>query len=147
MTRSTALALALVLAAGAAASATAACGGGNATPVTAPTGTLVTDTFSGTVQPGNLDSHNFTITTGGNNVNITLVSAGPPATITMGLGVGTPSSTGTCSILPNGSLQTPAGSTAQLNGTSFNSGTYCVVVADVGNALQAIAYTVTVAHT
>jgi hypothetical protein len=96
---------------------------------------------------GGVDSHNFSITSGGNSISVTLVSAGPPATITMGLGVGTPSSTGACSILTNGAVQTPAGTTAQLNGTGFAAGTYCVVVGDIGNALQPITYTVTVAHT
>jgi hypothetical protein len=126
----------------------AACGGSsNQTTVTAPTGTLVTDTFTGTVPVGGSDSHNFTITTSGNALNVTLVSAGPPPTITMGLGVGTPSSTNTCSILPNGGIQTTAGSTAQLSGSNFGAGTYCVVVVDVGNAAGTITYTVTVAHT
>jgi hypothetical protein len=143
MKRLTAAALALVLVGSA-----AACGGADPSPLDlTPSGTLVTDTFTGVVPVAGLDSHNFSITTGGNSISVTLVSAGPPATITMGLGVGTPSSTGACSILTNGAVQTPASTTAQLNGTGFNAGTYCVVVGDIGNALQPITYTVTVAHT
>ncbi len=123
----------------------AACGGSsNATSVLAPTGTLVTDTFSGTVQPGGMDFNPFTITTGG-TVNVTLLSAGPPPTITMGLAIGTPSGTGTCALLPGG-ITTTASATAQLTGT-LNAGSYCVEVVDVGNAAGPIAYTVTVAHT
>jgi hypothetical protein len=126
----------------------AACGGSNNTStVTAPTGTLVTDTFNGTVAVGGSDAHNFTITTPGNALNVTLLSTAPQTTLTMGLGVGTPSSTGTCSILPNGSITTPAGSVAQLTGSNFGAGTYCVVVVDIGNAAGPITYTVTVAHT
>jgi hypothetical protein len=124
----------------------AGCGGSSSTPsVLAPTGTLVTDTFSGTVQPGGVDFNPFTITTGG-TVNITLVSAGPPPTITMGIGVGTPSGTGTCALLSGDSTVAPASSTAQLSG-SLSAGLYCVEVVDVGNAAGPIAYTVTVAHT
>ena len=84
MTRSTPLGFALALVA-----ATAACGGasGDNSAITAPTGTMVTDTFTGTVPVGGLDFHNFTVTTGG-TVNATLVAAGPPPTITMGFAIG-----------------------------------------------------------
>jgi hypothetical protein len=141
MTRLAQITTALVVAA-----TVAACGGSsNTTPVVAPTGMLVTDTFTGTVQVGALDFKPFTVTTGG-AVNVTLVAAGPPPTITMGLAIGTPSSTGVCSILSGGSTVTSASTTAQLTGT-LAAGTYCVEVVDVGNAAGPIAYTVTVAHT
>jgi hypothetical protein len=124
----------------------AACGGSSdPTTVTAPTGTVVTDTFNGTVQPGGASINAFTVTIGG-TVSVTLVSAGPPATITMGLGIGNPSSTGTCAFLSGGTTMTPAGTTAQLSG-SLAAGAYCVAVVDVGNAAGPITYTVTVAHT
>ena len=124
----------------------AACGGSsNPSTVTAPTGTVTTDTFNGTVQPGGSSINPFTVTVGG-TVSVTLVSAGPPSTITMGLGIGNPSSTGTCSFLSGGTTVTQAGSTAQLSGT-LAAGSYCVAVVDVGNAAGAITYTVTVAHT
>ena len=124
----------------------AGCGGSsNPSTVTAPTGTVTTDTFNGTVQPGGSSINPFTVTVGG-TVSVTLVSAGPPATITMGLGIGTPSSTGTCSFLSGGTTVTSAGSTAQLTG-SIAAGSYCVAVVDVGNAAGPITYTVTVAHT
>jgi hypothetical protein len=144
MTRSTAFGLVLAMA-GALGMATA-CGGSssNTSSVLAPTGTLVTDTFSGTVQPGGVDFNPFTITTGG-TVNVTLVSAGPPPTITMGLGIGTPSA-GTCVLLSGASTAATASSTAQLTGT-LSAGSYCVEVLDVGNAAGPIAYTVAVAHT
>jgi len=131
----------------AASAALAAACGGSSDPVTvtAPTGTLTTDTFNGTVQPGGSSVNPFTVTVGG-TVSVTLVSAGPPATITMGLGIGTPSSGGTCSFLSGGTTLTTAGSTAQLSGT-IAAGSYCVAVVDVGNAAGAITYTLTVAHT
>jgi hypothetical protein len=142
MTRSTTLGLALALVA-----ATAACGGasGDNSSITTPTGNLVTETFTGTVPVGGLDFHNFTVTTGG-TVNATLVAAGPPSTITMGFAIGTPGTTGVCSLLSGAQVTTPPGSTAQLTGP-LNAGTYCLAVVDVGNAAGPIAYTVTVAHT
>jgi hypothetical protein len=141
----TAVGLALVLV------AAAACGGGSSDgTISTPSGTVVTDTFTGTVPlpvGGVLqaDIHPFTVAVAG-TVMVTLVSAGPPSTITMLLGIGNPSSTGSCSLLSGGSTPAVAGSTAQLSG-SVPAGGYCVVVADLGNALQPITYTVTVAHT
>ena len=142
MTRSTALGFALAFM-----TATAACGGSssNNSTIIAPTGTLVTDTFTGTVPVGGLDFHNFTVTTGG-TINATLVAAGPPPTITMGFAIGTPGTTGVCSLLSGAQVSTPPGATAQLTG-SLAAGTYCVEVVDIGNAAGPIAYTVTVAHT
>jgi hypothetical protein len=131
--------------------AAAACGGSSSDgTIVTPSGTVVTDTFTGTVAlPVNgafqADIHNFTVAVGG-TVSVTLVSAGPPPTITMGLAIGNPSSTGSCSILSGGSTTTSAGTTAQLSGT-LAAGGYCVAVVDIGNALQPVVYTVTVAHT
>lgn len=131
----------------------AACGGSNNTStVTAPTGTVTTDTFTGTLNPPvngvfQANVHPFTITTAGGTINVTLVSAGPPATIQLGLALGNPSSTGTCSIIPGFSTQASAGSTAQLSASGAPSGAYCIAVVDVGNVLQAVSYTITVAHT
>ena len=77
-------------------------------------------------------------------MNVILTAAGPPATIFMGLGIGTPSGT-TCTLLSGGSLATPAGSLAQLSGTA-QAGTYCIAVYDVGNQTGDITYSVTVTH-
>jgi hypothetical protein len=131
----------------------AACGGSSdPTTVTAPTGTVSTETFMGTLNPpvsGVLQAnvHPFTVNTAGGSINVTLVSAGPPATIQLGLALGNPSSTGTCSIIPGFVQQTSAGSTAQISGAGAPAGAYCVVVGDVGNVLQPVSYTITVAHT
>jgi hypothetical protein len=141
MTRATTIGLALVIVA-----TTAACGGSTSnSTIPTPTGTLVTDTFTNVVPMGGLAFNNFTVTTGG-TVNVTLVSAGPPPTITMELGIGTPSATGTCSLLSGAATAATASTTAQLSGT-LNAGSYCVEVLDLGNAAGPITYTVTVAHT
>jgi hypothetical protein len=152
--RSLTVRIAGVLALAASAVFAASCGGSSdQTTVTAPTGTVVTDTFNGTLNPpvnGVLQTnvHMFTVTTAGGSINITLLSAGPPATIQVGMGLGNPSATGTCSLIPGFVLsQTSAGSTAQLSGTGAPAGAYCVAIGDIGNVLQAITYTITVAHT
>ena len=105
-----------------------------------------TETFTGTVQVGGSDIHQFTVGQQG-NVSITLTQAGDPPTILMGLGVGQPpNATSTaCVILSGGFVQTAAGTNAQLAGTA-PAGLYCVQVVDIGQALAPINYTVTVVH-
>jgi hypothetical protein len=144
MTRFSAFGFALALTVGA-----TACGGGSSDGTIAPTPPLLpTESFSGVVQPGagNIDSHTFTVTQTG-SVSVTLLTAGPPATIQMGLGLGTPGASGTCSLISSANTVTAAGSTAQLPLTNVPAGTYCVAVVDVGNALGPISYTLTVSHT
>ena len=97
----------------------------------------------GNVDVGSSDFKPFTAAQAG-TVNVTLTAAGPPPTIFMGVGVGTPSGT-TCALLSGGSTITPAGTSAQLSGT-ISAGSYCVEVYDVGNQTAQISYTVTVAH-
>ena len=131
----------------------AACGGSSdPTVVTAPTGTVVTETFMGTLNPPvngafQANVHTFAVTTAGGSINVTLTAAGPPSTIQLGLGLGNPSATGTCSLIPGFTQQTAAGSTAQISGSGAPAGAYCVVIGDIGNVLQPVSYTITVAHT
>ena len=154
MTSSRTVQFAGALALAASAAFAAACGGGSSDPVTVttPTGTVVTDTFMGTLNPPvngvfQVNVHTFTVTTAGGSINVTLASAGPPATIQLGIGLGNPSATGTCSLIPGFTQQTSAGSTAQLSGTGAPAGAYCVAIGDLGNVLQQVSYTITVAHT
>ena len=122
-----------------------ACGGGDSpSTLTAPTATIVTESFTGTVAVSGNDSHAFTVALSGGQVNATLTAAGPPSTIYMGLGIG--SYTGsTCTLLASGSVVTPAGTTSQLSGT-LNAGSYCVMVFDTGNQTTPVTYAVTVNH-
>ena len=119
-------------------------GGTTAPTVAAPV--LTTETFTGTVKPQGSDSHTFTAAQTG-QINVTLTAAGPPATIFMGLGVGTPSTTDAtvCSLFSTATLSAQASTVAQISGTA-NAGTYCVTVFDIGNQSADITYTVTVAH-
>jgi hypothetical protein len=109
-----------------------------------PSSPLVTENFSGTVQIGSNDSHPFTVTSDGFQITIDLTTAGPPATITMGVGIGGLVA-GTCQLLSGGSALTPAGATPQISG-NIAAGQYCLMVYDVGNQSAPITYTVVVNH-
>jgi len=111
---------------------------------TVPTTPLVTENFSGTVQVGSNDSKPFTVTSSGFQITVDLTSAGPPATISMGIGVGTYVG-GTCQLSTGGTTTAAAGSTPQLSGT-IASGQYCFMVYDVGNQSGPITYTAVVLH-
>ena len=125
----------------------AACGGSSAaSTVTAPSGTVVTETFTGVVQVGQQSVNNFNVTTPG-TISVTLVSTSPQTTLTMGIGVGNPGTGGICAYLSGGTANVSASSTAALSGSLAASGAYCVGVGDIGNAAGPITYTVTVAHT
>jgi hypothetical protein len=111
---------------------------------TAPSSPLVTENFSGTVQVGSNDSKPFTVTSDGFQITVDMTSAGPPATISMGIGVGT-FVAGTCQVSSGGTTTAPAGSTPQLSGT-IAAGQYCMMIYDVGNQSGPIAYTAVVLH-
>jgi hypothetical protein len=129
--------------------ACAACSGGSnsgsstapSTPPRAPS----SETFTGTVSVGGSDAHQFTVTLSNGQVTATLTAAGPPETVVMGLAIGIISS-GSCTLLTNGAILTPAGPNPQLSGSNFQSGTYCVAVFDVGNQSADVTYSVTVTH-
>jgi hypothetical protein len=124
----------------------AACTSSNpGSTVTSPSATTITETFTGTVQPNfGVDFHTFAVAQSG-TASVTLTAAGPPATIFMGVGIGTPSAT-TCAVISGDSTIAPASATAQLSG-SLSPGSYCVQVYDVGNQAAPVTYSVTVAHT
>jgi hypothetical protein len=130
------------------ASAVAACGGSsNTSNVVAPSATVTTETFTGTVQPQGFKIHTFTVATPG-QVTVTMTAAGPPATISMGLGVGNPDASGNCIFLSGGTTSAVASATTpQLSGTLTASGAYCVEIADIGNAAGPITYSIAVSHT
>ena len=125
----------------------AACGGGSTTAPTSTTAaaTISNDVFTGVVQVGGINYHNFTVTTPG-SLAITLTSTAPQTTLTMGIGVGTPNGSGGCTF-----IQTTQGAasttTAQLSGSITASGQYCIGIGDVGNAAGPITYSITVSHT
>jgi hypothetical protein len=115
------------------------------TPTTAPTANPTTDKFTGTVPVGGSDVKTFNILLANGQLNVILTAAGPPATIQMGLGVGSYSGS-TCTLFQGGFVTVPAGATAQLAGTATSAGAYCVQVSDVGNQTAPVTYAVTVIH-
>ena len=109
--------------------------------------TLTTRTFTGTVNVGALDIKFFTTVDAG-TLAVTLTAAGPPPTITAGLGLGQQSTADATVCLDSFNLHgsTQASSTAQISVTA-PAGSYCVWVYDAGGqaALTApISYTFTV---
>jgi len=110
----------------------------------APPTPLVTENFTGSVQPGSSDSHPFTVTSDNFQITLAMTAAGPPATIAEGFGIGQTVG-GTCQLLSGGFGTYAASTTPQLAGT-IPAGTYCVMVYDVGNQTGPIAYTVVVQH-
>jgi hypothetical protein len=120
-----------------------ACHSDTTPAATTPTPSRTTDTFTGTVAVGGADSHSFTIATAG-NVDVTLTAATPPATVVMGISIGTPG-TDRCVAVAGGSTQTAAGSSVQLSGVA-SPGTMCVDVHDAGGQSAPVTYTVTVTH-
>lgn len=138
----------VVLGLAAAGAAAAACGGSSSSNnVVAPSTTVTTVTFSGTVQPLATNVHSFLVNAPG-AVSVTLTTAGPPATISMGLGIGNPDTNGNCIFLSGGTTTAVASATTpQLSGTLTSSGAYCVAIADIGNAAGPITYSISVSHT
>jgi hypothetical protein len=129
--------------------ACSACSGGSSgsTPTTPSTPPLAptSETFTGTVSVGGSDSHSFVVKLSNGLLTATLTATSPSSTVPMGLGIGT-SSNGTCSLLSGGAVIATASTTAQLTGTNFASGTYCVQVFDVGSQSADVTYSVTVTH-
>jgi len=124
----------------------AACSQGTDTSAlapTTPTAVTQTETFTGTLAAQGTNVHAFTVAQNG-TLTVTLTAAGPPPTIFVGLGVGTPSGA-TCSLLVTANAQ--AGTAAQLTGSVTNPGTFCLAVYDVGNLTTDVTYSVTVSHT
>ena len=124
--------------------AAAACTGStDSTATTTPTTTQSTETFNGTVPVKGRTAHNFSVAAAG-TVTVTLTAASPPDAVVMGLGIGTPTGT-SCALLTGASVNTAAGTAAQLSGL-VTAGALCVQVYDVGNQTSAVSYTVTVVH-
>ena len=121
----------------------------SSSPITVPSPT-VAENFTGTIAVNGTDFHGFTVGGSGGTVSVTLTAAGPPSTIYMGVGIGTPAAAtataaSSCAVLANGSVATPPGTAQQLSGTA-GPGNYCVTVFDVGNQTAEVTYAVTVQH-
>jgi hypothetical protein len=119
------------------------CGSGSS-PTTAPTPApeIKTETFSGSIAQGGSALHAFTVVAQG-TITATLTSLSPQSTVTMGFGIGTPSGT-TCALI-TGAYSEAAKVGYALSGT-IATGSYCVLIYDIGNLSAANDYVITVAH-
>ena len=123
----------------AAALAAAACGeSAPAAPSVAPA--TITETFTGTVAVSGSSLQSITVTQV-SKLAVTLTSVDPAAAV--GISIGTLSN-GTCAVISTNS-PVVAGSTTVLSGTALP-GTLCVNVYDVGNLVEPVTYTISVAH-
>ena len=107
-----------------------------------------TETFTGTIQPLNIDTKTFQIQNLG-EITVTVTSL-TPGNVVLGVAYGQPSGTGCFPIQQN--AVTNIGRTA-LSGQILIKGTYCVAVFDPSGILLNVApwsvaqnYTVTVSH-
>ena len=110
---------------------------------TVPTPVLITETFTGTVNPASGDTHAFITTTGG-AITATLATVGPDSTKNVGFSLGTFNATlNTCSAV----LDNPAAlQSFQFKATASTIGTYCIRVYDNGNVTtDGVPYTYSVA--
>ena len=112
------------------------------TTAAAPT---VTEAFNGTLPVGGFKFYTFNIAVNG-TVNVTLnkvSGAGVPATVQLGLGIGTPAGvdcSSTVSVTAASTFAAP-----QTTGT-FGPGLFCVRVYDVGNLFTPATFAITIAH-
>jgi hypothetical protein len=123
---------------------------GTALPTT-PTGSITTETFTGTLNPSATNLHEFVTITGG-AVTTTLTVVGPDPTKTIGFSMGTFNPTlNVCTVI----FDNPAAlQAAVFNATATTTGFYCVRMYDNGSVAAAVAdgsataftYTVTVTH-
>jgi hypothetical protein len=97
--------------------------------------------FNGTLQIHATDTYLFTVKQTG-YVMATLIGLAAPDNTTVTIGIGTPSTTGTCAL--TSSVTTTAGPAAQLIGTGI-AGSLCVSIQDIGNLTAPAVYTITVA--
>ena len=108
-------------------------------PVTYP---QKTETFTGSVAPGEKKAFHFPITNPG-SLDAAITSLGPVSTLTMGLNLGAwDATTETCSQ----SIPAEAKLNQVLSGTPQSAGEYCVSIYDVGNLQNPADFTITVAH-
>ena len=132
MFRSVPLAIALA--------AVAACGDDPVTP-TIPTPVLVTEVFTGTINPNSAATHTFTAASGG-TVSVTLTSIGPDSAMIAGLALGEWNGTACSERIANDS----AVQTTVIIGTATQAGQLCARFRDVGRFVQPTSYEVTVIH-
>ncbi len=125
------------------------CGSSSSPAVTTPTatGTLSTDTFTGSIDQNGTAVFPFTVNTSGYGLLAGYTSISPTSVAALGLGIGSwDASTSSCSLNISQNDTGRSGSTA-LSGTP-NSGSYCVRIYDAGNIPAGVSasFTVQIQH-
>jgi hypothetical protein len=119
---------------------TAGCSDPLPPPAPTPVAPSITETFTGTLFPLGSNFHQFTVNQiGGIKVSLTAIDPGA----SVGLGVGTPGQ-GTCIVADH--ITAVAGASIQMSGTATVRGNFCVSIADVGNLVESVSYTIVVSH-
>ena len=120
----------------------AACADPTAPAPPTPAAPTISEVFTGTLNIGGTNIHQFSVQQVG-GVKVTLNDVAPSAAIQ--LSIGTPSTaTGQCIALQG--LTAVADTGVQISGTATTTGNFCISVADAGNLVEAVTYTLTVLH-
>ena len=119
---------------------TSGCNDPVAPPAPTPVAPTITETFDDTLLVAGANTHTFNVQQVG-GLKVSIANVTPSAAVK--LGVGTSSISG-CIVIND--VTAVAGATAQISGTATVLGTFCVLVADVGNLVEPVTYTVTVTH-
>jgi hypothetical protein len=119
------------------------CGSSTPTESTPVTYTRLTETYTGSIGPGETKAFHFAITNPG-SLDAAITSLSPVSTLTMGLNLGAwDATTETCSkAIPSDVARL----NLVLSGTPQSAGEYCVSIYDVGNLQSAADFTLTVQH-
>ena len=116
-------------------------------PTTTATATLVTDTFTGSIDQNGSRVHSFTVTSSGYSLLAGYTVLSPSAIAALGMGLGSWDATSsTCSLNVTQNDTARSGNTG-LSGTS-GSGSFCLRVYDGGNIPAGVtaSYTVQIQH-
>ena len=101
------------------------------------------ETFTGTIQPGEIGTHNFSVSRSG-EYSVMLVSLSPPASVFVAVWVGQVVSAQCVPFFGQRNDLAVAGRVVL--GASILPGSYCVAIGDLGNFTVAETYTLQVAH-
>jgi hypothetical protein len=100
--------------------------------------------FSSVVAVKGVSTRSFRVLQDG-VVTLTLISAGPPSTVSIGFGVGVPRPDGTgCNL--GRVVIAQAGTSPQLS-VNVDAGLYCIGVYDPGTLLDAVSFSLSIYHT
>jgi hypothetical protein len=121
---------------------TASCSDPRPPATPSPVIPTIQENFTGTLNVGGSNLHPFVVQQVG-GIRVSITSINPSAAVS--LGVGTPSaSSGSCLVIQG--LNAVGGPNVEISGTATVTGSFCVSVADPGNLVEPVNYTVLVLH-